>query len=925
MINTSKITEKNKWHGLPVEEAFNILQSSSNGLSLEEAQKRLDALGPNTLTQASRRGPVIRFILQFHNVLIYVLLTAGVVTALLQEWIDAMVIFAVTIVNALIGFIQEGKAEKSMDSIRDMLSPGAVVIRDGRKQNIPASDLVPGDVVVLTPGDKVPADLRLFETRNLQIDESALTGESVATDKNSYQVDEEAPLGDRSGMAFSGTMVTYGQGRGMVAATAENTQIGRISSMLSQVETLTTPLLRQITTFGHFLTIAIIILAGLTFFFGVMFKGYAVDAMFMAAVGLAVAAIPEGLPAIMTITLAIGVQKMARRNAVIRKLPAVETLGSVDIICSDKTGTLTRNEMTVQNIRTAQGLYRITGTGYSPEGKFKLEDKEINPAEHPVLLETLKSAFLCNEAAVHESRGQWKLDGAPTEGALISVAMKAGLDHEHVNKENKRIDVVPFSSENKIMATLNQEPDGGKIIILKGAPEKVLERCSTQRKTGQDQPIDPDFWQEQGGYIASRGQRLLAIAVKKAGDSHRKIEEDDLEQGFTFLGLFGIIDPPRDEAVRAAASLIGKCVSVRECQSAGIKVKMITGDHALTALSIAEKLGIGDGETVLTGQDMEKKSDEELQKITPEVDVFARTSPEHKLRLVKALQAGNHIVAMTGDGVNDAPALKRADVGVAMGKGGTEAAKEAADMVLADDNFASIASAVEEGRTVYDNLKKAILFILPTNGGQALLVIASIFLGLGLSDASGHFSLPVTPPQILWINMVTAVSLALALAFERPEDNVMKRPPRPAGEELISPFLLWRISFVAVLLVVGALGHYQLVLADGGSRALAGTAAINTLVTGQAFYLFSSRYIREASWNLHGILGSRPVLISIAVLAILQLCFTYLPPMQHLFKTQALGPGAWVKIIFFGVVLFILVEIEKLIFRRYPEFFKKAG
>lgn len=925
MISASKITEKTRWHAAPVQEVFNILQSSSEGLSSEEARKRLDALGPNILAQTSRRGPVTRFILQFHNVLIYVLLMAGVVTAMLQEWVDAMIIFAVTIVNALIGFIQEGKAEKSLDSIRDMLSPGAVVIRDGRKKNIQAGDLVPGDVVVLTPGDKVPADLRLFETRNLQIDESALTGESVATDKNSQRVDEEAPLGDRSGMAFSGTMVTYGQGRGIVAATAENTQIGQISSMLSQVDTLTTPLLRQITRFGHFLTIAIIILAGLTFFFGVMFKGYAVDAMFMAAVGLAVAAIPEGLPAIMTITLAIGVQKMARRNAVIRKLPAVETLGSVDIICSDKTGTLTKNEMTVQNIRTAQALYRVTGTGYSPQGKFMHEDSEINPADHPVLMETLKSAFLCNEAEVQESQGQWKLDGAPTEGALVSVAMKAGLDREQINQENKRIDVVPFSSEKKIMATLNQDLDGEKTIILKGAPEKVLERCSNQRKAGEDQPVDPDFWQEQGRHIASKGQRLLAIAVKKAQDSPIKIQEDDLEQGFTFLGLFGIIDPPREEAVRAAARLIGRCVSVRECQSAGIKVKMITGDHALTALSIAEKLGIGDGETVLTGQDLEKKSNEELQKITPEVDVFARTSPEHKLRLVKALQAGNHIVAMTGDGVNDAPALKRADVGVAMGKGGTEAAKEAADMVLADDNFASIASAVEEGRTVYDNLKKAILFILPTNGGQALLVITSILLGLGFTDASGHFALPVTPPQILWINMVTAVSLALALAFERPEDNVMKRPPRPAGEELLSPFLLWRISFVAILLVMGALGHYQIILAGGGSKALAGTAAINTLVAGQAFYLFNSRYIRESSWNPQGILGSRPVLISIAVLAVLQLCFTYLPPMQHLFQTEALGLGVWVKIFLFGISLFILVEIEKLIFRRYPAFFEKTG
>jgi magnesium-transporting ATPase (P-type) len=916
VADKSKITLKKKWHGVPAREAFEILESSPEGITSDQVRERMETFGPNMLAQTKKRGPVLRFVLQFHNVLIYVLLAAAIITALLQEWVDSMVIFGVTIVNALIGFIQEGKAEKSMDSIRNMLAPKAVVFRNGKRTGIQAQDLVPGDVVQLRAGDKVPADLRLFETSDLQIDESALTGESVPVDKNIYEVDEDAPLGDRSCMAFSGTLVTYGQARGVVASTAELTQIGRISSMLSQVDTLTTPLLRQVARFGHVLTIAILILAALTFFFGIAIRDYGAGDMFLAAVGLAVAAIPEGLPAIMTITLAIGVQRMARRNAIIRRLPAVETLGSVTIICSDKTGTLTKNEMTVQNIRTGDSLYEVTGAGYSPEGKFTLGGKDINPSDDHLLMQVLKSTLLCNEALINESDGQWKLDGAPTEGALVTAAMKAGLIHDEVNRENPRLAEMPFSSEKKFMATMNQSEDGKGVIILKGAPEKVMERCSHQRHSSEDKPIDHDLWKKQGEKIASRGQRLLAVAIKDTDLNQKKISDPDLEQGFTLLGLFGIIDPPREEAIEAAARLIGDCVSVKECRSAGIRVKMITGDHVLTALSIAEKLGIGDGKTALTGQDLEKKNDEELEEITPEIDVFARTSPEHKLRLVKALQAKNHIVAMTGDGVNDAPALKRADVGVAMGRSGTEAAKEASDMVLADDNFASIANAVEEGRTVYDNLKKAILFILPTNGGQALVVIASILMGIGLMDSAGHFSLPITPPQILWINMVTAVSLALALAFEPSEANVMKRPPRSSDEDLVSGFLLWRVSFVSILLVVGALGHYQLVLSGDGSRELASTAAINTLVVGQVFYLFNSRYIYEPSWNLLGITGSRPVLISIAVLAALQIAFTYLPPMQFVFQTEALGPEAWIKIFIFGIALFFLVELEKLFFRR---------
>jgi len=904
------------WHAMPVEEAFQKLQTSEKGLSQQEARKRLAGFGPNKLPEYKQKGPVQRFLQQFHNILIYVLLVASAVTALLQQWVDSAVIFAVCLVNAFIGFIQEGKAEKSLDSLRGMLAPKAVTLRNGQKTTVPADELVPGDVVLLKAGDKVPADLRLFQARDMQIDEAALTGESIPVNKNIFETDPEASLGDRSCMAFSGTLVAYGQGSGIVASTGEYTQIGRISALLSQVQTLTTPLLKKITRFGHFLTAAILVLALATFAFGILVRQFAPGEMFMAAVGLAVSAIPAGLPAIMTITLAIGVQRMARRNAIIRKLPALETLGSVTTICSDKTGTLTKNEMTVQSVKTAEHFFNITGAGYSPDGSFRLEGKEIQPEEHSVLMETLRNALLCNDAQVYEKDGIYRLEGATTEGALVTAAMKADLDQARENDTHPRLDSIPFSSDRKFMATLHGSPESVPCIIIKGAPESILERCSAQASVENHQPLDQDFWHEQGRAIASRGQRLLAVARKTVAQGKKRLAEEDVQDGFTFLGLFGIIDPPREEAVKATARLIGRCVSVRDCQSAGINVKMITGDHALTAVSIANELGIGDGETYLTGKDLEKLSNQELKEKAPLVDVYARTSPEHKLRLVQALQDSNQIVAMTGDGVNDAPALKRADVGVAMGRGGTEAAKEASDMVLADDNFASIANAVEEGRTVYDNLKKAILFILPTNGGQALVVIASILLGIGIMDASGEYSLPITPPQILWINMIIAVTLALALAFEPSEGNVMSRPPRPPEEPLVSGFLVWRVASVSLLLVIGTLGHYEYMLSSGASKELASSTAINTLVVGQVFYLFNSRFIHEPAWNLKGILGSREVLISIAVLAVLQLGFTYLPFMQYIFNTEPVCLESWLRIAVFGIIVFLAVELEKAFFRR---------
>nr|WP_232222286.1 cation-transporting P-type ATPase [Thioalkalivibrio paradoxus] len=883
---------------MDADEALQRLESVREGLDRDGVRERLERYGPNRLPDPERAGPLQRFLLQFHNVLIYILIVAGVGTALLGHWIDTWVIFGVVLINAIIGYIQEGKAEQALDAIRQMLSPKALVVRDGQRRTIPAEDLVPGDVVILKAGDKVPADLRLFKAHNLRIDEAVLTGESVAVDKQTEAAEENAGLGDRASMAFSGTLVAYGQGRGVVVGTGADTEIGRISTMLGEVESLTTPLLAQIAQFGRWLSVAIVLLAGFTFVFGYWVRDYALVETFLAAVSLAVAAIPEGLPAIMTITLAIGVQRMAGRNAIIRRLPAVETLGSVTTICSDKTGTLTRNEMTVKSIVTAEHEFEVSGVGYAPEGHFASDGEKVAVDDQPVLAEALRGILLCNDAEVYRSDGRWVMEGDPTEGALVTAAVKGGLDQKELNRNLSRIDVIPFESTYKFMATLHHDERGEGVIYLKGAPERVLAVCDKERTPDGDRPLERERWEKWMETIAARGQRLLAVAAKDAAADKSQLEFPDIEDGgLTLLAVCGIIDPPRDEAIRAVA----------ECQQAGIRVKMITGDHGVTARAIADELGIETASGVVTGHELEEISDDDLKRQVHDVDVFARTTPEHKLRLVKAIQADRHVVAMTGDGVNDAPALKRADVGVAMGIKGTEASKEASEMVLADDNFASIAAAVEEGRTVYDNLKKAILFILPTNGGQAFTIVAAILLGL---------TLPLTPVQVLWVNMVTAVTLALALAFEPTERDVMRRAPRPPNTPILSPFLLWRIGFVSLLLVAGTFGHFLWMLQHTDDIDLARTVAINTLVVGQVFYLFNSRYIVQSVLNREGFFGSRAVLIAIGILVVLQTLFTYAPPVQFLFGTTGIGLEEWGRILLFGVALLLIVEFEKALLRN---------
>ena len=885
------------WHAKPVDEVFSTLNSGPAGLEQQKASEYLQTYGPNRLRPPVSRGILLRFLDQFRNVLIYVLLVAGLVTAAMGHWVDTAVILGVVLVNGLIGFVQEGKAERALDAVRNMLSPHATVLRDRKRVSISAEEVVPGDVVVIQSGDRVPADLRLFKIHNLRIDESMLTGESLAVEKHTEAVAREAPLGDRLGMAFSGTLVTTGQGSGLVVATGDHSEIGRISSMLAEVHRLSTPLTRQMAEFASWLSFAILGIALVAALFGILVQGFSLTDMFLASVGLAVAAIPEGLPAIITITLAIGVQRMASRSAIIRLLPAVETLGSVNVICSDKTGTLTRNEMMVQSLVLADSEYRVSGNGYDPHGEFIGPHGE--PASSEALQTLCRAATLCNDAAIIKQDNIWTLHGDPMEGALIVLGMKAGYEPSLLTEELPRTDVIPFESEHRFMATLHHDHQGNGFIFVKGACETLLPRCRAQyTATGNQQPLDAEYWLRQTEITASHGQRTLALAMCSAAPDQRVLNFSHVDENLVFLGLVGIMDPPREEAVDA----------IKRCHSAGIDVKMITGDHAVTAMAIANSMGIANQGRAVLGNELEGMDEQKLTQMVKNNHVFARTSPEHKLHLVQALQADAQVVAMTGDGVNDAPALKRADIGVAMGIKGSEAAKEAAEMVLADDNFASIVLAVEEGRTVYDNIKKSILFILPTNGGEALTILAAIALGR---------MLPVTAAQILWVNMITAVTLALSLAFEPAEANIMGRKPRDSTASVLSAFMIWRILFVSVLMVAATFGLFLWERNAGASIETARTVAVNTLVVAEIFYLFNTRYFRDWVLTPAGILGNKYALLAVLVVLAFQLMFTYTPLMQVFFHSASIDLYAWMRILAAGVLLFLAVELEKALVRRF--------
>jgi magnesium-transporting ATPase (P-type) len=886
------------WHGLTAEETQRRLDTSiEKGLDAAEAQSRLQKFGPNRLPAGKKSGPLKRLLSQLNNILIYVLLAAGFVKLMLGLWVDASVILGVVVLNTLLGFIQEGKAEKALDSIRNMLSAEARTLRGGEPRMIPAEELVPGDVVLLESGDRVPGDLRLTEVKNLRTEEAALTGESVPTDKTNEPVSENATVGDRHSMAFSGTMVVSGRATGVVVATGAETELGRINQMLASVSQLQTPLLRQIEKFGYVITAAIAVTCVLLFAYGKWVKGMEFISLFQGVVAIAVSVIPEGLPALITITLAIGVQRMAQRNAIIRRLPAVETLGSVSRICSDKTGTLTLMEMMVVSAVTAESDYQITGNGYASEGEIRQDGKAVD-TEDPALALMGRVSTLCNDAELFEVEGVWKVEGDPTEGALYPFAAKLGMSRESERQAYPRVDVIPFESEHKFMATLHRSRDGSEFLLVKGAPEVILEHCDRQQTgDGNGTPLDRARFAQAGDKLAGQGERVLALAwLASPGVTSGKLSAAELPKNLVLLGLIGLLDPPRKEAIEA----------VKECHGGGIRVTMITGDHKITAAAIARMLGIGDGTTAISGTEIDAMDSATLQERVRQVDVFARASPEHKLRLVKAMQANRQTVAMTGDGVNDAPALKKADIGIAMGIKGTEVTKEAAEMILADDNFASISAAVKEGRTVYNNIEKAILFMLPTNVAQGLVIAVAILVG---------FTLPITAPQILWVNMVTSVALGLVISFEPHELDVMARPPRAVDRPILTRFGIWRVLFVGVALLAYTLWAFFWMRGQGASDQLARTVAVNAITIGQVFYLVNSRYLIDSSLSLRAHLTNKYLPVGIGAVVLLQILFTYAPPLQRLFNTEAIPAHAWPWLFLGGLVFFLLVETEKLIIR----------
>jgi cation-transporting P-type ATPase F len=891
------------WHTMPGDAVVERLGTDADeGLTADEAVRRLDEHGHNEITTQSGPGPWRRLASQFNQPLIYILLVASVVTAALQEWIDSGVILAVVLVNAVIGFIEENRAVKALDALARAMTSHATVLRDGDEHEVDARDLVPGDVVLVRSGDKVPADLRLIRVRSLRTDESALTGEAVPVGKDAEPVAEDEVLADQSSMAFASTVVTFGQARGVVVATGNSTELGQVSGMLAGVEELQTPLTRKIGQFSRTLLFVILVLAAATFLIGTL-RGLDTSETFLAAVALAVAAIPEGLPAAMTIVLAIGVGRMAARRAIIRKLPAVETLGSTTVICSDKTGTLTANQMTVTAVLAGGAVHELTGVGYDPRGEIRPASADGSPT--PPLVETLRCGLLCNDARLvsTDEEGGWEVHGDPTEGALVVAAHKAGLHAEAEGDLRPRLDAVPFESEHQYMATLHGGGDDGGaagVAYLKGSVERVMERCDRMMDgTGQLVELDRRDVVEAAERLAAEGRRVLAFARRDVDADVDELEHEDVAEGMTFLGLQGMIDPPRPEAIDAVGA----------CHAAGISVRMITGDHPVTARAIAAQLGItpeGDTTDAVTGSDLSGMNEAQLDEVVRDTMVFARVSPEQKLRLVGALQRGGAVVAMTGDGVNDAPALKQADIGVAMGLKGTDAAKDASDMVLTDDNFASIRAAIEEGRGVFDNLVKFIAWTLPVNLGQALVVITAVVVGR---------TLPVTPVQILWINMATAILLGLMLAFEPKEPGIMDRLPREQSVPILTPQIITRILLVGGLLVVGAFGLFTYEREIGASLDQARTVAVNTFVIVEMAYLFNSRSLTrrlsEIGWFSNPWIWAG----SFAMLAA-QLVLTYVPVAQTVFGTAAIGLESWLRIVAVAAVTFAIVSVDRRVRRN---------
>ncbi|MBX0334215.1 cation-transporting P-type ATPase [Pontibacter sp. HSC-14F20] len=883
------------WHNLDPQEALELLQvDQQKGLTDEEVASRQETYGLNVMTQKQQQSALVLFLLQFHQPLIYILLIATVVSFLLGEHIDSGVIFAVVLINSIIGYIQESKALAAIDALSKSMSAKASVLRGGNKQQIDASELVPGDIVLLHSGDKFPADVRLVQARDLKVDESALTGESVAVEKHTDPVAEDDVLGDRFSMGFASTVVTYGQATGLVVATGDKTEVGKIQESISGAQELDTPLTIKIKEFSRLLLWVILALSAVVFLVEYL-RGADASDTFMLAVALAVGAIPEGLPVAVTIMLALGVSKMARRRAIIRKLVAVETLGSTNVICSDKTGTLTENQMTVQQIVAGGEQYTISGLGYRPEGEIQQEEKQADLSNNKALEECLKAGLLCNDSSLKEKEGQWLIEGDPTEGALEVAARKAGFGKRELEEQQPRKDAIPFESENQYMATLH----GGErpVIYLKGSVEAVMERSSKALlPNGELGELDQERIEKNVEQMASEGLRVLAFAMLDATDGLPRLDHEHTNSDLVFLGLQGMIDPPRKEAMEA----------VGLCQRAGIDVKMITGDHAVTAAAIASQIGLKghqeNGKLVaVTGKELQRIGDQELPDLVEKTAVFARVAPEQKLRLVKALQSRGRVVAMTGDGVNDGPALKQANIGIAMGITGTDVAKDASDMVLTDDNFSSIEGAVEEGRGVFDNLTKFIVWTLPTNLGEALVVL----LAIALSS-----QLPIQPVQLLWINMTTSVLLGLTLVFEPKEPGIMDRPPRPSDQPLLTTKLILRTLLVGVLMLIAAYGLFLYETEQGATLTEAQTVVTTVFVVVESFYLLSCRSLVRPNSQI-GWFTNKWVYIGIAVMFLAQALFIYTPFMNMLFGSGPLNVMQLLRIFGAGAVVFTIVSIEK--------------
>jgi magnesium-transporting ATPase (P-type) len=874
------------WHAEAADAVARHLKvDAGSGLSADEAASRLLKHGPNQLTAVPGRPAWKRFADQLIQPLVLVLIGAGIVTAGLGEVVDSSVIFAVVLLNASIGYWQEAKAEGALAALAKSVATPVTVRRGGHRQQMDASHLVPGDVVLLAAGDRVPADLRLFLEHELHTDESMLTGESQPVAKHCAPLAADTLLAERLNMAYAGATVVAGQGSGLVIATGDATETGRIADLIASAPDLATPLTRKMATFSSWLLWAIGGLALLTAGVGLL-RGESAFDMFMAAVALAVGAIPEGLPAAVTVTLAIGVARMAKRRAIIRRLAAVETLGSTTVICSDKTGTLTENAMTVHALVCAGRRYALSGHGYNPEGDIRLDEQPTSSTG--ALREALVAGALCNDASLARSGQHWKITGDPTEAALLVAARKGKLDEHTLQALLPRQDVLPFDASRQYMATAHRS-DGEQVVYIKGAIERLLPRCSEQlNRQGQPAPLDLPEIETAARALAEQGMRVLLLA-RRLNPPGTALNDESLHD-LSLLGLVGMIDPPRQAAISA----------IRHCHSAGIRVKMITGDHAVTALAIAAQIGLN-ARHALTGRELAELDEAALSIAAHETDVFARVEPEQKLRLVRALQSRGEIVAMTGDGVNDAPALKQANIGIAMGLGGTEVAKEAAAMVLTDDNFASIEAAVEEGRGVWDNLVKFITWTLPTNFGEGLVIVAAILFGS---------ILPITPLQILWINMSTAVLLGLPLAFEPIERGIMRRPPRRLETPVLDGALIRRIVLVSILLLAGSFGLFLLELKQGHSLPEARTVAVNVFVMVEMFYLFNCRSLSRSFWSL-GIFSNLWVWGGIASMLALQLLLTYWPLLNAVFQTAPIGWQEWGEILAVGLASSLLIGLEK--------------